>query len=51
MPIFLYGLKYSIVYPVTSHANPAKRAATIHLTMANMAFSFCRKYGKTCLNT
>ena len=51
MLTFLYGLKYSIVYPVTSHANPASRAAMIHLTMANMAYSFCRKCGFICLNT
>ena len=40
MLTFLYGRKYSIVYPVTSHANHVIRAAMIHLTMTNMAISF-----------
>jgi hypothetical protein len=29
--IFWYGLKYSVVYPATSHANTAKSAAAINL--------------------
>jgi len=51
MRTFLYGLKYSTVYPVTSHANPANRKAVIHLSALIMAFSFCRKYGSFYLIT
>ena len=40
--IFLYGLKYSTVYPATNHVNPPNRAAAIHLITVNMLYSIMR---------
>ena len=40
--IFLYGLKYSTVYPATNHVSPPNRAAAIHLITVNMLCSIMR---------
>jgi hypothetical protein len=40
--IFLYGLKYSTVYPATNHVSPPNRAAAIHLITVSMLYSIMR---------
>ena len=37
--IFLYGLKYSTVYPATNHTNPTNRVAAIHPIIVLMLYS------------
>lgn len=43
--IFLYGLKYSSVYPATNQANPASRAAAIHFMIVTMLYSILFESG------
>jgi hypothetical protein len=37
--IFLYGLKYSTVYPATNHTSPPNRATAIHPIIVLMLYS------------
>ena len=39
--IFLYGLKYSTVYPATNHINPANSPVAIHFSNVTIFTPLC----------
>ena|GEM_PF-2623695 len=43
IPIFLYGLKYSTVYPATNHTSPPTKATAIHPIIVLMFYSIMLK--------